>query len=372
MRNVSILVISDIHLGHRSNDPFKMVSSLRKYLIDSGVLEKIDLMVIAGDLFDRLLTLDYPALAEFDWFFALLLTECSQKNCKLRVLEGTPSHDRGQSSRIETILSLIKHQPDFKYVKDLYLEYFDTWDMSCLYIPDEYKPKTEDTLDEVKALLKSRNLSQVDVAFMHGQFGYQIPGAISGIPIHDQAEYEKLVKGRIFIGHVHTHSQCGKIVAQGSFDRLKHGEEEPKGFVIAKYNEKKDRWFIDFIENKEARKYLSVDISNMGLNEVYQYLAEYLKTIPANSAIRLQAGSNHPLWPSFQQLNLKWPSISFTKQVKAEEKDQKSALFDELSFYEKVEITNKNIKELLMKRIAHYQLSQEEISFIESCINEAL
>ena len=76
-------------------------------------------------------------------------------------------------------------------------------------------------------------LTKVDYAVMHGQFDYQLPKHITGMPRHDSQKYLDIVKHYIFIGHIHTHSVYDRIIAQGSFDRLTHGQEEPKGYVVS-------------------------------------------------------------------------------------------------------------------------------------------
>ena len=40
------------------------------------------------------------------------------------------------------------------------------------------------------------------------------------------------VNKNILAGHIHTHSQHGKVIYVGSFERLNHGEEEDKGFLF--------------------------------------------------------------------------------------------------------------------------------------------
>ena len=90
MKDCVVACFSDLHLGHKSNDTIKMLYDLRHEIFDKKLLEKIDALFIAGDVFDRLLQLDYPALHEIDTFFAKLLLACKKNDVILRVLEGTP------------------------------------------------------------------------------------------------------------------------------------------------------------------------------------------------------------------------------------------------------------------------------------------
>ena len=286
MKDCRIACFSDLHLGHKSNDTLKIIQCLRNEIFDKPLLENIDALFIAGDVFDRLLQLDYPGLPFIDQFFADLLKKCKRTNTVLRVLEGTPSHDRGQSSRVVTVEELIQSGCDFRYVNTLEYEHIESLDCHVLYVPDEYKPDTAETLTEVKELLKDRGLKQFDIAIMHGAFAYQFPAHLK-IPTHDINEYENLVRVIIFIGHVHTHSRSGKVFAQGSFDRLRHGEEEPKGYGIAEI--RNNRANALFIQNKQARVYKTIQLYNKDVESAFKALKQALANQPIDACIRIEA-----------------------------------------------------------------------------------
>ena len=108
---------------------------------------------------------------------------------------------------------------------------------------------------------------------MHGMFGYQLP---LGVPIHhhDERRYLDLVEGYIFIGHVHTPSRYKRILAQGSYDRLAHGQEEEKGFYIVEtstHGREKDR--ITFYVNKGAMPFRDVNITGYEFDEAITFLS---------------------------------------------------------------------------------------------------
>ena len=109
----------------------------------------------------------------------------------------------------------------------------------------EYEPKAKD--------------EEVDIAIMHGQFHYQFP-RIKLDSSHDEQEYLNMVKHYIHIGHIHTHSSYDRIIAQGSFDRIAHGEEENKGCVVAKIdttNRENDEWM--FLVNDKAMRFITLN-----------------------------------------------------------------------------------------------------------------
>jgi len=133
----------------------------------------------------------------------------------LRVLEGTPSHDRRQSRQFKIVKALLGIEMDLKYVDTLSIEHNEKFDCTFLYLPDEWRGCNEQTKEEVKRLLVQHNLESVDFAFMHGSFPHQLPN-IKHIPVHDPEFYLSIVNKYIFIGHIHVMSQYERILAQGS------------------------------------------------------------------------------------------------------------------------------------------------------------
>jgi hypothetical protein len=124
-------------------------------------------------------------------------------------------------------------------------------------------------------------------------FDYQQPEGIRVAEAHDSAAYMSFTRHFIFIGHVHTHSVVGNAIAQGSFDRLKHGEEEPKGFVIA-YIDEDNGDHVFFVENTKARIYKTVQCYKMDLESTLRYIEEVTTPLPGDSAVRIEAEPDHP------------------------------------------------------------------------------
>jgi hypothetical protein len=61
-------------------------------------------------------------------------------------------------------------------------------------------------------------------------------------------------------GHIHTTSYINKVLTVGSFERLRHGEEESKGFYIISLKDKYQVG-IKFVKNREAVPFITLDIS---------------------------------------------------------------------------------------------------------------
>lgn len=322
---LNMLVLSDVHLGHRTTSTEHIVQSLSYLIRDDSRFAELDLLFIAGDLFDRLLYLPSPEVDLIYKWLNFLLRLCKKHDVVLRVLEGTPSHDNKQPSLIMSINNESGIGCDVKYVDILDIEYIDRFDIHVLYIPDEWMPDCGMVLAEVKNKLKECKLEQVDFAIMHGQFDYQVPSKLlNTIPNHNSEEYLKLVKYLIFIGHVHSHSQYERIIAQGSTDRLRHGEEDDKGIVRATVYPNGE-YDLSFIINHNAKVYKTVDLMHIPENEVYNKVMSIIRDLPDGSYIRLLLTSstfNSSLlkelkkqYTQFHWSTLTERSVNYTKEV---------------------------------------------------------
>ncbi len=353
-----LAVVSDIHLGSKRNETEFIIANLDKAFPDNVETANIDMIVLAGDVFDRLLSLSDECVYAIDAWIIRLLRLCKKHDIVLRVLYGTPSHDREQSQRFVHLNDEAHIHADLQYVTDLSIEYIPRFDMNVLYVPDEWEEDPSVTLSQVKELMASRNLDKVDYAFMHGQFGYQLPALIKA-PRHDEVEYSRLVDKFIFIGHIHTHSRRDKIIAQGSFDRLSHGEEEAKGHVRLIYR-KSDDYEIQFVENKGARKYISVECEDLTLEETLQKIQDKTNWLPDGSHVRIICSKDNPILTEMDQLVRMRPMITWTKLVRKDGQDV--TYTEDAEFkddYVPITITRDNISKLVLQRLSQRTPDQQ-------------
>lgn len=349
-----IASISDIHLGHRRNETKDIIHALNKAFPDNAETAALDLIVLVGDVFDRLLDLPEAEVAYIDLWITRLLRLCNKHDICLRILEGTPSHDWKQSVMFETKRqSLELPNLDMRYVKDLSIEYIEKLGINVLYVPDEWNASTDKVFEEVEGLLTARHLEQVDYAFMHGQFEYQLPPAATKAPRHDSFRYLNIVKHLIFIGHVHVYSNYERIYAQGSFDRLAHGEEGPKGHLRAEI-EDDGTYRVRFIENKLARKYLNIKCYGMEMEEIFEKIDTMTAKLPLDSCVRIECNPTHPILTEMATIIRKYPSFVWSKLAKDLDEVQEMPLYvddtDAMDFVP-IAITKDNVKQLLLDRL---------------------
>ncbi len=300
------LVTSDDHLGHQNTPTSHIIKSFKKHILNDKNKD-LDVLFIAGDLLDRLIDLKSIASHEIIAFFHYLLDYCCENNILLRVLEGTPSHDWEQSQHLVTLNQARTRRADLVYHKQLEIEYIERIQKYVLYIPDEWENSHDVLEKQIQAKLYQLNIKQVDIAMLHGQFAYQFAGRPYKGFHFKETYFLSLVRGYIHIGHYHVYSQFDRIIANGSLERLAHGEEGPKGFVIVNND------IATFIENPDAFIYKTLNIT---ANYTVEKLDKRIYSYPKGSHIRLRVKSDHPFNTTYKELKLRYLDYHLKKDIK--------------------------------------------------------
>lgn len=368
-----IAFASDIHLGHRKNVAQDIIANLDTHITNDAVFGQIDMLILAGDVFDEALALSSEHVQHIDAWVGRVILLADKHNVVVRVLEGTPSHDRGQSERFTIVANLLAAcgvRVDLKYVNTLSVEHFDHWDMDVLYVPDEWNHSTQQTLTEVRELLAARGLQQVDVAVMHGSMDFQLPAHVKDIPRHDSVVYSALVRGFITIGHIHLYSTQGNIIAQGSFDRLAHNEEAPKGFVIAQL-QPSGAYTMQFVQNTGARKYVTHRCLHEEMEENLRELDKVAASLPPNSCLRVESHHANPIQKNVDVLSRRWPLLVWSALAtgKEEEAARKRPAGEEF-VYVPVSVRPDNIRALVLERLSKHNLESEVLALCTATLQE--
>ena len=336
-----------------------MLRGLEESIFKSGLLGYIRILFLAGDVFDRLLSLDDPNIHHIDVFISKLLRACKDHGVMLRVMEGTPSHDRRQSKRFETIEEMINTGVDLAYVTETSIEYIEALKTHVLYVPDEAHPTTIQTKEVVQALLDARGIKQVDLCIMHGYFQYQLPYVTKEGSYHDIDFYQSITKHWISIGHVHTRSRFGKVLAQGSHDRCGHGEEGEKGYVVATIgNPKDDAYFID---NPHATVFKSVETYDMLVEDAVKLLHEEASKLLPGARLRIVAEPEDPIFDYAVTLQLAYPNIVVSKKPKSrgEQTIAEKILDNVIGRWQPIRIDENNIVEMVVQRLQKQNASHD-------------
>lgn len=359
----------DIHLGHPVCPTPHIVKNLRGAWRESADLEKVDILLYNGDVFDRLLPYSNEFLFEIESWAMHTLRLCKKYGIALRILAGTPRHDNHQSTVFERLNETAEIGADLKYVKTLSIEYIERYGITVLYVPDEINHETHTTLSQVHELLKAKGLNQVDYAFMHGAFDYQLP-EIASDHKHDTQAYLAIVRKAIIISHIHKFSRFERIVAPGSFDRLCHGEEEPKGHV--RLTVRGDDVDVQFVENVNAMKFITVDCTGLEMEDLLEKVDKVAFGLPPASRVRIKAEADHPIFTSMENLIRRHPLVDWDKKKIVSEEDQKVFVIDEEDVYRPIALTKENLGELLMARVAAASLPADVLGYAREIMQEVL
>lgn len=355
-RKVSYLTLSDIHTLNDSNETAYITQSLSVYFddfSDKSKFKNLDIIFLAGDIFDYYKnTKDGEFVTVLIWM-SRLMSFCQRHGIKLRVLEGTPSHDWKQSKNFEPLARSYPNL-DYRYIEVLSIEQMEDLGLSVLYVPDEWGGSAQECKKQVIELMRRHSLETVSIACMHGMFDFQIPD-IGEHPLkHDSDWYQGIVERFINIGHDHVFKVSGRIIVQGSFDRIAHGEEGKKGGVICHiYPNRKDDVF-EFVENKRARTYKTVSVKGLDLDKCIEQVRKVLDDVPAKSHVRISASEGHPIFTVFEQFRMNYPDLKFKRHKEKSKKPQQDLLretIDISTHYVPVSITSDNIIDLVLKEI---------------------
>lgn len=253
------LVLADIHIGAIPVDQtYKEINFLRKYLVN----KYYSFIIIAGDLFDKKLYSGEDYIVIANQLILLLLSKCE----KLRVIEGTKSHDNGQYSIFKQYEDNSKHDVlqkniNFKIIRSVEEEMLFN-DLKVLYIPEEY---VYDKKEYYRQFFDTDN--EYDYVFGHGIIQEAMTNVVRNMskskehrkraPVFTTLELERICKGKVYFGHYHVNTNIhDKIFYVGSFSRDKFGEEEPKGFYEISCNENEYKEY--FVENVFTEQYITI------------------------------------------------------------------------------------------------------------------
>lgn len=367
-RSLYLASFSDVHLGHRKTPTAFIIQNLERYGFPyNAETAELDLIFLGGDLFDEGLSYFDEEVALIEGWMYRFLRFCSKHHIALRVLEGTASHDRGQNAHFEKIIELANIVIDFRYVKSVWVEQIEALGISVLYVPDYSSPDAGKIWELVEKALSEAGVSQVDYAVIHGAFKYQMPPIASvQAACHDMDRYLKVVKNYLFTGHIHVPRVYDRILNNGSFDRLAHGEEEDKGHWRV-HVDKDGNDSVVFRVNKGAKLYKTIDLTGLSVDEAYERL-KGVEDYPRDSAVRLVLGRDSPILTNLAKIKILYPHIEWTTKTLASEEVQKNLLVDLRSQFKEVVLTPTNAAEILLERLAKSQAPERVIHRAQSLL----
>lgn len=358
--------ISDIHLGAQNTQTHHIIRNLDKMFPNNEITAQLDVIYIAGDVFDRDLMLTDPQVIDIQLWIFRFLRMCKQHDIQVRVLKGTPSHDWNQCLFFEHCNTEGKIGCDLVYHAKLDIEFQERLGINVLYIPDEWQPTTEQTWEDVQEKLMEKQLTQVDLVIMHGMFGFQLP-EIDHLDKHSEERYLGITRLAIVCGHVHQANSFDRIYIPGSPDRLCHGDEGDKSHLrIRFYKEPGTQTFtadnreVTRVKNENAKVYQTVDCEGLSMEDSLERLRIRAEAVPADSHIRIKAPSDHPVIRAITSLRAAHPLINWSTKRVTDSGRPVDKLVSVRKAYVTVQITKENISPIVGEKLK--ALSDDDLS----------
>lgn len=347
-----IASFSDLHLGHPNNTPEEMIPSLKSSLPLDRESALLDVVVLAGDIYDHQLPLPHADVATIDEWIVWKLRQCKKLDIALWVLRGTPSHDVTQPERFDLLNKAMDIGCDLTYVDELKIVWMPKFGIHVLFVPDEWTDSAEKTLEEVHQLLRIAGIKKVDYAIMHGQFEYQLPAVVKAQK-HNAEAYLSIVDKLIFIGHVHQFSRFERIIAQGSHNRMTQGDEKPKGHVRAIVRSSDD-YEITFVENTDAKIFKTINCRGLDYEQSYEKVINESIDYPDGSFLRILADLGNPILQAVSTIEKIKPYYRWSSLAKADDDKsfiEQTELLQSKQEYIPIELNKNNIEKLLIDKL---------------------
>lgn len=351
--------ISDVHLGSSNTPSGHITGNLRKYAFpETPETVALDVIFVAGDLFDKDQKMVDRQNMEIVVWITQFLKFCAKHAIKVISLLGTPSHDWNQMEYMTLINDHANIGCDLTYVDKLsILNHPDLGGINVLYIPDEWKPTTDETWSDVKELLAEKGLEKVDLTVMHGTFGFQLP-ELGHLDKHREENYLGITKLAVVSGHIHQENQYDRIYIPGSFDRLSHGDEGRKSHLRIKFWKDADGNFdpenmeVSRPENKGAKVYRTITCDNLEVNAAMEKIHRTVKKLPPNSSVRISARSDHPVLRSLMFLRKTYPLLNWTTKTLKDTARPAEVLRGKTKQPKLVQITKDNLQDLTREKVS--------------------
>lgn len=344
-KDLRVVSISDVHIGHHVTLSESIYENLKAYFYPE-LTNETDILFICGDFFDRLLNLDSKSSTVAITFIHEIIQMSIKNNFIIRVLNGTFSHDKYQNQLFLTIADKYK-DVNLKVITDISFERINELDTTVLYIPDDLPYNNfNEVSDSISKVLARNDVEKVDFIIGHGTLDYTIPKSAHKDKIIFPEEFiSNLVEGYAIFGHIHTRSSREKIIYNGSFDRLAHGEEKSKGFYIV--NRRNDKYYFKFVENRDASKFLTLrpigdELEDLKVDLFRQIDKNFGPHYSGHLRIVCKDVTIRSLLYKFAMD--KYPTLDITcKTMKEIQEEQK--LDDEIKTFTSIELTENNISD---------------------------
>lgn len=310
---IRIVQTGDIHFVHNRTPTANVIRTMNYLFYENESMKDIDLIVLAGDVWDSLTTMPNGDAELARCWVHNFVSDCEANGVILRVLEGTPDHDRKQSREFV----LYGPKGDIKYIDQLCVEHIPRLDLWFLWVPDEIRINHEEIWKATCEVMAAAGLEKVDFAIVHGAFDFHFPPEWD-LPAHSSERYSAIVRYAVLCNHIHKKGHRNKVWGPGSPDRLAHNEEEAKGYHRITLIPSEVRMELQWIENPHAWIYRAINTRGKELDEIIALARKVATPLPYGSWVRLDFGDPTIMSGALVTLRTEIPHVQW--EIKNEKK----------------------------------------------------
>ena len=281
--NVNCIILADLHWGAIDPNEFKkeIFEGLLMYLEAlENQNERLDYVIIAGDLFDTKEMFSSTVVKEvLTFIYHLLLYTDSVWDTQIVILEGTRTHDNCQTDMISHIFNMCDIFVGNRVAVYNSVDILKKNNASILLIPEEYIVDQDDYYGRY-----FNDGCHYDLIIGHGMvdkiwYAKKDKDEMTELTKHMSAPVFKVDDllnhcSKCYFGHVHMNKAYGnnnRFTYIGPYTNWEFGKTTKVGFYHVKINTKTHEVTDDFIENKNAKNYPTVSMKireNMTLTEL--------------------------------------------------------------------------------------------------------
>ena len=265
--------IADLHFG--SIDPKIEYDILyEQFILKINTLKRIDIICINGDIFDKKMMANSPAIYYAIKFIGDIVLLSKRYKAAVIMTTGTPSHEANQYN---VLYQFLDDRLSEVYIVD-HLQFIYTHGAKILCIPELHGID-----EEVYHNILNYNVYDQAVGhmtFKGGVYGDIVTGNSRLFSIEDFLR----CRGPIIAGHIHTPMCLDRdFYYCGSPIRYRFNEEDSKGFLIVIYNLDTREYYTHFEEIKSFR-YDTIELNDIISNDP-KVIISYIDNLKTNKNI---------------------------------------------------------------------------------------
>jgi len=370
-----IVAAGDFHFGNPRINCSLLYTELHDYFYPEA--ETADLILLTGDLFDQLVTVNSEANHFVSRFIKDLFVFSAETNVPVRILHGTYSHDRNQLNILNVLK--VKHT-NAKIVNEISCEDLIVKDKhyKILYIPDNLSYKrSEDVMEHIDKVLAVMGWKTVDLVLGHGTFSHALPVSNQHLPpcTYTIEQFDKITNENslIIMGHIHISSAKKNVYYCGSFERMSHGEEQPKGFYT--FDNASGKWKATFIKNDDASLFVTIYPQGNTTAEIIDDFTNQINNIFPNRIGNVRVAHNDPeIRLLLNKICLQeYPSLRYTsKPVSDTDKSEIKLDNIELDTFDNIKPSRENLPNLISQFLLENNLGTYDKETINKYLTDII